>query len=108
MGTLWIVSSGPGCAAQLTPAATEAVKSADVIIGNAFYLELMGDIIARKKVIYSSMGKEVDRAKEAAELAADKNVVMISGGDAGVYGMASIVLEVVEREFPKQEVIVLP
>ena len=103
MGTLWIVSSGPGNAAQLTPAATQAVKSADIVIGNAFYVELLGDIVERKKVIYSSMGKEVDRAKEAAKLAADNNVVMISGGDAGVYGMASIVLEVIEREYPKQD-----
>ena len=108
MGALWIVSSGPGNAAQLTPAATQAVMSADIVIGNAFYVELLGDIVERKKVIYSSMGKEVDRAKEAAKLAADNNVVMISGGDAGVYGMASIVLEVIEREYPKQEVIVLP
>ena len=48
MGTLWIVSSGPGNAAQLTPAATQAVKSADIVIGNAFYVELLGDIVERK------------------------------------------------------------
>ncbi|HJK62609.1 MAG TPA: precorrin-3B C(17)-methyltransferase, partial [Methanocorpusculum sp.] len=53
-------------------------------------------------------GKEVDRAKEAARLAADCNVAMITGGDAGVYGMASIVLEVVEHEFPGTDVEVLP
>ena len=61
-----------------------------------------------KQVIRSSMGKEVDRAKEAARLAADCNVAMITGGDAGVYGMASIVLEVVEHEFPGTDVEVLP
>ena len=39
------------------------------------------------------MGKEVDRAKQAIELARSHAVAIVSGGDAGVYGMASIVLE---------------
>ena len=108
MGILSIVSSGPGSTQQLTPAAMKAIALADVIIGNAFYLEMLEPLLKNKQVIRSSMGKEVDRALEACRLAADKNVAMISGGDAGVYGMASIVLEVAEREFPSQEVIVLP
>lgn len=108
MGTLWIVSTGPGSLQQLTPAAMKAIAAADVVIGNAFYLEMLEVLIANKQVIRSSMGKEVDRAKEAARLAADCNVAMITGGDAGVYGMASIVLEVVEHEFPDTDVEVLP
>ncbi len=108
MGILWIVSSGPGSTQQLTPAAMKAIALADVIIGNAFYLEMLEPLLKNKQVIRSSMGKEVDRAREAARLAVDHNVAMVSGGDAGVYGMASIVLEMVEHEFPSQEVIVLP
>lgn len=108
MGTLWIVSSGPGSLQQLTPAAMKAIAAADVVIGNAFYLDMLEVLLKGKQVIRSSMGKEVDRAKEAARLAADCNVAMITGGDAGVYGMASIVLEVVEHEFPGTDVEVLP
>lgn len=108
MGILSIVSSGPGSTQQLTPAAMKAIALADVIIGNAFYLEMLEPLLKNKQVIRSSMGKEVDRAREAARLAADHNVAMISGGDAGVYGMASIVLELVEREFPSQPVVIHP
>lgn len=108
MGKLWIVSSGPGRIDEMTPAALKAVALADIIIGNAFYLDIIKPLLTNKRVIYSSMGKEVERAKEAAKLAQDYNVAMISGGDAGVYGMASIVLEVVEHEFSSCDVVVLP
>jgi len=108
MGTLWIVSTGPGSMQQMTPAAIKAIALSDIVIGNAFYLEMLEPLLNNKQVIRSSMGKEVDRAREAARLAADHNVSMVSGGDAGVYGMASIVLEIIEHEFPTQDVIVLP
>ena len=96
MGTLYIISSGPGDVNQLTPEAARAIAAADIIIGNAFYLAILGGFLQGKEVIYSAMGKEIDRAREACRLAADKNVAMISGGDAGVYGMASIVLEIID------------
>ncbi len=54
------------------------------------------------------MGREVERAKKALELAQDHVVAMVSGGDAGVYGMASIVLEVVERSGTNVAVEVIP
>ena len=108
MGTIWIIRSGPGAVNQLTPEAARAIAAADIIIGNAFYLSILAGFLQGKEVIYSAMGKELDRAREACRLAADKNVAMISGGDAGVYGMASIVLEIIEHEFPGQEYVVLP
>ena len=108
MGILWIISYGPGSMQQLTPAAMKAIAASDVIIGNAFYLDMLEPLLRGKQIIRSSMGKEVERAREAVRLSADHNVAMISGGDAGVYGMASIVLEVVEHEFPDQQVEVLP
>jgi len=46
-------------------------------------------------VIIGRMGTEVERAKKALELGAHKNVVIVSGGDAGIYGMAGLVIEVV-------------
>ena len=61
-----------------------------------------------KIVMHSSMGKEVERAREAVRLARNSKVAMVSGGDAGVYGMASIVLELVQHEAPNLDVKVIP
>lgn len=47
---------------QLTPAAIKAIANSDIIIGNAFYLEMLEPLLKNKQVIRSSMGKEVDRA----------------------------------------------
>ena len=54
-------------------------------------------MIEGKEVIRSAMGKEVERASQAVDLARDHVVAMVSGGDPGVYGMAGIVLEVLEE-----------
>ena len=97
-GKLFIVGTGPGKKTQLTGRAVEAIMESDIIIGNDFYLKQIPEILKDKEVITSSMGKEVDRARKCVELAKEKTVCMVSGGDPGVYGMASIVLEVIEHE----------
>lgn len=86
----------------------QAVRSADYIIGNSSYLTALTPFLEGKKVIRSSMGKEVQRAQQAVDLARDHVVAIVSGGDPGVYGMASIVLEVIERTGCDIEVKVLP
>ena len=106
-GKLYIVGTGPGNLLQMTPRASKALVEADCIIGNGFYLDLVQPMLAGKEVIRSSMGREVDRASRALALAEDRVVAMVSGGDAGVYGMASIVLEVAERSGTKVEVEVI-
>jgi len=92
----------------MTPRALKALGEADCVIGNGFYLDLVESMLAGKEVIRSSMGKEVDRAAKALALAEDRVVAMVSGGDAGVYGMASIVLEVAERSGSTVAVEVIP
>lgn len=89
---------GPGKKEQLTGRAKEAILESDIIIGNNFYLKLIEDLVGGREVIRSSMGKEVERARRCVELAKEKKVCMVSGGDPGVYGMAGIVLEVIEHE----------
>ncbi|MEN6611183.1 MAG: precorrin-3B C(17)-methyltransferase [Methanoregulaceae archaeon] len=96
MGRLFIVGTGPGTLDQLSPRAKTAILTAETIIGNDTYLDAITPLLAGKNVIRSSMGKEVDRAKQAIELARTGSVAMVSGGDPGVYGMASIVLEVLD------------
>jgi len=94
---LFIVGTGPGCPGQMTGRAAEAIARSKYVVGNALYLEMLGEMTAGKELVVSSMGREVERAKKAVELAGQNVVSIVSGGDAGVYGMASIVLEIVDR-----------
>jgi len=65
-------------------------------MGNERYIELIKAIIPTSaELIIGRMGTEVERAKKAVELGSRKNVVVVSGGDAGIYGMAGLVLEVI-------------
>lgn len=81
----------------MTGSARQALEDAEYVIGNGRYLDLIASLIAGKTVLRSSMGREVERAEKAAALAAEHRVALVSGGDPGIYGMASIVLEVIER-----------
>jgi precorrin-3B C17-methyltransferase len=81
----------------MTARAREVIAGADCVIGNGLYLDQVAPLLGGKEVIRSSMGKEVDRARRAVELACSRQVAVVSGGDPGVYGMASIVLEVLEH-----------
>jgi precorrin-3B C17-methyltransferase / cobalt-factor III methyltransferase len=92
----------------MTGRALTAIAAADYVIGNASYLDPLEPLLSGKNVIRSSMGKEVERAKQAIDLARTSAVAMVSGGDAGVYGMAGIVLEVLERDGADIDVEVIP
>ncbi|MBP1929606.1 precorrin-3B C17-methyltransferase [Methanolinea mesophila] len=107
-GKLFIIGTGPGNLDQLTARARNALGEAEYIIGNAAYLTPLAELLGGKQVISSSMGREVERARTAVELAQDHRVAMVSGGDPGVYGMASIVLELVERTGRVVDVEVVP
>ena len=96
-GSLTIVGLGPGRLEYITPRAMKAVARAEYVLGHSMYLEPLKLLLEGKTVISSSMGKEVDRAQQAIDLAKTGHVAIVSGGDAGVYGMASIVLEVLEH-----------
>jgi precorrin-3B C17-methyltransferase len=107
-GSLAIVGLGPGRIEYLTPRALKAIALADYVIGNASYLDPLEPLLTGKTVIRSSMGKEVERAQQAIDLARSHVVAIVSGGDAGVYGMAGIVLEVLEHSGADIEVEVIP
>lgn len=92
---------GPGNRELLSPAALESIQKADVVVGYKSYLELIADLLGGKKVISSGMRKEIDRAKVAvAEAQGGQNVVVVSSGDPGVYGMAGITLEIAAGTVP--------
>ena len=107
-GSLAIVGLGPGHREYITPRALGVIAGADYVIGNALYLDPLEPLLSGKNVIRSSMGKEVERAQQAIELARSHAVAIVSGGDAGVYGMAGIVLEVLEHSGAVIDVEVIP
>ncbi|NJC87826.1 MAG: cobyric acid synthase [Desulfuromonas sp.] len=93
-GKLFVVGIGPGDSAHLTPAARAAIEAAEVVAGYQTYLDLIPDLLAGKELLASGMRQEVERCRQALERAAAGQVVaLVSGGDAGIYGMAGLVLE---------------
>jgi len=94
---LSIVGIGPGSPHLRTVAATQAILSADFVVGYKPYLELIGDLLPGKRVFSSGMGREVDRVRMALDLLKDGSVALVSSGDPNVYGMAGLGLEMAER-----------
>ena len=90
----------------MTFRAYEAMEKSDVIVGYKTYTDLVKEYYPDKEIVSSSMMKEVDRCTDVLKMAKDgKNVALISSGDAGVYGMAGIMLEIADD---KIEVEVIP
>ena len=95
---IWIVGFGPGDRRHMTIEAQKAMQSADVIVGYSGYNALMKPFFPDKEYIETGMRGEVKRCEEAVSLAENgKNVALICSGDAGVYGMAGLLLEILER-----------
>jgi precorrin-3B C17-methyltransferase len=84
----------------LTPAARWAIEEADVVAGYKAYIELVPEEMLEGKIVVSTgMMGEVDRARQAVEHArAGRRTVMVCSGDAGIYAMAGLLMEVLESE----------
>jgi precorrin-3B C17-methyltransferase len=108
-GIIQVVGTGPGGLDHLTPAATKAIRTADVVIGYRTYLDLIADLLKDKEVITSSMMQEVERCAKAFVLAeSGRRVVMISGGDPGIYAMAGLIYEIAVEKDSKIPISVIP
>lgn len=93
-GKIYIIGTGPGSIGHITPYAQEAIRKSDAIVGYGTYLDLIEGLIKDKEVFSTGMTHEIDRCKQAVELAsAGKTVSVISGGDPGIYAMAGLVFE---------------
>ena len=96
-GWLRVVGLGPGKAEWLTPEANAVLHAATDIIGYFPYVEAVPKTVTAKRH-GSDNGVEVERAREALQMAADgARVAIVSGGDAGVFGMASALFEALEQ-----------
>lgn len=99
MGQIFVVGLGPGDISCMTYKAKKAIEMSDTVIGYSVYTDLVKDLCAQKQVIVSSMHKEKERCMKCIELARQgKTVALVCSGDAGVYGMASPMLEIAAQE----------
>ena len=110
MGKIIVAGIGPGSQQDITPAVLEAVREADVIVGYQYYFQfIMPYVKAGCECIDTGMKKERQRAEQAFELAEQgKTVVVISSGDAGIYGMTPLIYEMRRERGSDIEIVSLP
>jgi cobalt-precorrin 5A hydrolase/precorrin-3B C17-methyltransferase len=96
-GKLTIVGIGPGNADWRSPEVSAALAQATDIVGYGLYLELLGRAIIGKRRHTSAIGEEKERVRLALDLAAKgRKVALVSSGDAGIYGLAPLVFELLD------------
>ena len=106
--TIYAVGLGPGDPEYLAPMAREAILGCEVIAGYDGYMGLIPDLTRGKELISTGMRGETDRCAAAvSEALAGRRVAVVSGGDSGIYGMASLLYELTESE-PSLDIEVIP
>lgn len=105
---IYVVGMGPGKEEMMTGEALSALEQADVIIGYTVYLQLLGERFQGKEMMSTPMCQETERCRLAfEEVEKGKKVALICSGDAGIYGMASLMYEI-GKEYPETELAVIP
>ena len=110
MKKIIVTGIGPGSREDITPAVMEAVSKADVVVGYKYYFQFVEQYLKPGcQCIDTGMKKERERAEQAFLLAEqDKIVVVISSGDAGIYGMAPLIYEMKQAHQSDVEIVALP
>ena len=105
---VYVVGLGPGGAQYLTAQAQTALQAADVLCGYTVYIDLVRPLYPEKACYTTGMTREIDRCRWALEKArTGKRVALVCSGDAGVYGMASPLLELAP-DYPDVAVEIVP
>ena len=114
-GIIYIVGMGPGDKGMMTAKAIEAMENADVIVGYTVYVDLVKDLFPEKEFFTTPMRQEVERCRACYDFAKEgKNVAFICSGDAGVYGMAAPMYELLpeyvnaDSDITEDNIVVLP
>lgn len=105
-----VVGIGPGTPDAMTPAAAEAIRRADAVVGYKYYFRFIEPLLApAAECVDTGMKQERERAAEAFRLAEEgRNVCVISSGDAGIYGMAPLIWEMARERQRRVEIEVVP
>ncbi|WP_315116148.1 precorrin-3B C(17)-methyltransferase [uncultured Clostridium sp.] len=98
MGKLYVVGIGPGGLGHMTARAKEVIEESEVIVGYTKYIDFIEPLIKDKEIVSTGMKGEVERCERALEIAREKVVSIVSTGDAGIYGMAGLILEMKKDE----------
>lgn len=94
---LYAVGIGPGKLEYMTENSINIIKSCDTVVGFTTYIKLISPLLENKEVISTGMTGEVERCKLAIdECLKGKKVCVVSSGDSGIYGMASLLFELAE------------
>lgn len=105
---IYVIGMGPGKEEMMTAEAVQALEQSDIIIGYTVYIELLGERFLGKEMVSTPMRQEVKRCKICFEEAGKgKQVALICSGDAGIYGLASLMYEM-SAEYPGTELVVIP
>ena len=105
---IYIIGMGPGKEEMMTGEAIQALENSDVIIGYTVYVKLLGERFEGKEMLTTPMRQETERCRLCFEEAAKgKQVALICSGDAGIYGLASLMYEI-GKDYPETELIVIP
>lgn len=110
MKKIIVAGIGPGSKDDITPAVLHAISQADAIVGYKYYFQFIAPYVnGGCQCIDTGMKRERERAEQAFQLAEEgKTVVVISSGDAGIYGMAPLVYEMKQQRGSDIEVETLP
>ena len=110
MGKIIIAGIGPGSKEDITPAVLEAVRQADVVVGYQYYFQFIEQYLKPDcTCIDTGMKKERERAEQAFEYAEKGHtVVVISSGDAGIYGMTPLIYQMRDERKADIEIEALP
>ena len=107
MAKLYVVGIGPGSEAAMTGDAKRAIEKAEIVGGYTVYIEQVRKMFPDKEYFSTPMTREIDRCRLALTYAAEgRTCAMVCSGDAGVYGMAGPILQLLP-DYPAVEVIVV-
>lgn len=105
---IYVIGTGPGDEAHFTGQAIAALKESDVIVGYTVYVDLVKEILPDKEYMTTGMTREIERCRLCFDLAKSGKIIsLVCSGDAGVYGMASSVYELLP-EYDDVEIVVVP
>lgn len=113
-GNIYIIGMGPGSKNMMTQGAYQLMEQADVIVGYTVYIDLVKEHFPGKEFFTTPMRQEIERCRACYDFAIEgKNVAFICSGDAGVYGMAAPMFELLPEykatgQISEDNLIVIP